>query len=88
MDEGKSKIKHYIGQILERDDNNHFKTKFLRKAVASGPNRFIFPAIDDIAWIEEKNLVQNVKICQLGTTSRQNRHFFIETNLDDVFNLY
>lgn len=76
MDEGKSKIKHYIGEILEQDDNDYFKMKFLRKTGEN--NRFIFLAIDDIACIEKENLIRKVKTQQLGTTSRQNRHFLLK----------
>ncbi len=85
MDEQQHKIKHYIGQILECK-GTAFKIKFLRKT--TGVNRFVFPNIDDIAWIQRLNIVKKVNPLQVGSTSRQNRVLSILHAAANFENLY
>lgn len=81
MDETKA-VKHYVGRILQID-GDAYEINFLRKT--TGVNKFVFPNIPDVAWIEKKRIVTKLVPLHLGTTSRQNRIISFIINVPDRF---
>ena len=88
VDEKSEKVKHYIGLIQEHDlAAGVYLVRFLRKT-ATG-NRFTFPAVQDVAWVQKESIVTKLKPIQLGTTSRQQRFFsFQDVDKFSLENLY
>lgn len=50
-------LKHYVGKILDGDGDS-YKIIFIRKTASN--NKYIFPQIADVAWIEKKRTFTKV----------------------------